>query len=277
MKSTVMKTIHNILSKVSLSSGLALMKHRVPIITTCLMGAGLLIMATFVSVEQKTLAAQPPADPAHAAHVAAGAMPSDAAKGDPALSEQLSQLQAKVAQLEAALAGNAHRPPVAATPAAGAMPGKAAPAGGTMKMMAQMDKMMSMMDKMMSMRDGAMPAGAPMASGAGAQGMGMMKDDMDEMSPMQPGQGAPAGDGMGGMGGGGSAPGVDVGMMARLDKMIDMMDMMVRMMDRTVGIMDRMSGGTSGAMSASGPPIGGASSGGGAMQPGQTAPPMGDM
>ena len=35
-----------------------------PIITTRLIGAGLLAVATFVSVEQKTLAAEPPADPA---------------------------------------------------------------------------------------------------------------------------------------------------------------------------------------------------------------------
>ena len=259
MKCTIMKTEHNILSKINLGSALAVLKNRVPIITTCLIGAGLLAVATSVSVEQKTLAAQPPADPAHAAHVAAGAMPPDAAKGDPALSQQLSQLQAKVAQLEAALARNARRPAVAAAPAAGAMPGMAAPAGGTMNMMAQMDRMMGMMEKMMSMGGGAMPAGAPMAGGAGGQGMGMMEDDMGEMGAMQPGPGAPAAANMGGMGGGASPPGVDAGMAARMDKMIGMMDMMVRMMDRTVGMMDRMTGGT----------------GGGSMQPGQGTPPMG--
>lgn len=54
------------------------MENRVPIITTLLIVVGLLAVAIFVSVEQKTLAAEPPTDPAPAAHVAAGAMPPDA-------------------------------------------------------------------------------------------------------------------------------------------------------------------------------------------------------
>jgi Spy/CpxP family protein refolding chaperone len=183
-------------------------------ITTHLIVAGLLAIATFVSVQQKTFAAPPPTDPAHAAHVASGAMPPDAAKGDPALTQQLSELQAKVAQLEAALAKSA--PPMATAPAGAAMPGMpgatasatpamgmgmdkmksggsmpgmsgaAAPAGG---MMGMMDKMMGMMDKMMSMGGGAMPAGAPAAPMSG----GGMGDDKMEMA------------GMMGMGGGGGA------------------------------------------------------------------------
>ncbi len=175
--------------------------------------------------------ATPPADPAtHAAHVAAGKMPAtpapDAAKGNPALSQDVSQLQAKIAQLEAALAKGA--PPIAAAPAGAAMPGMPAatpaaspamgmgmgkmtpgaampgmspdatvppmpgmsgaamPAGPPMNMMGMMDKMMGMMDKMMSMGGGGMPAATPMAGGGG--GMGMM--DMDMMK----------------MGGGGSMP-----------------------------------------------------------------------
>ena len=48
-------------------------KNRVPAIKTCLMVAGLLAVATFVSVKKKTLAAEPPTDPAHAAHIAAAA------------------------------------------------------------------------------------------------------------------------------------------------------------------------------------------------------------
>ena len=80
------------------------MKSRIANITTRFVGAGLLTVAAFVSVEQKTFAADPPTDPAHAAHVAAGAMPPDAAKNDPALAQQVSQLRAKVAQLETALA-----------------------------------------------------------------------------------------------------------------------------------------------------------------------------
>ena len=175
----------------------------------------------FVSADRLRAQAPSPAKPAptapavdpatHAAHVAAGKMPAtpaDAAKGDPALSQDVSQLQAKIAQLEAALAKGA--PPAgaampgmpaaapAASPAMGmgmekmkpgaAMPGMgagaapappmpgmsggAAPAGG---MMGMMDKMMGMMDKMMSMGGGApMPSGGAMPSGGG-MGMDMMK------------------------------------------------------------------------------------------------------
>ena len=46
------------------------MKTKNKIITTCLTAAGLLAVATFVSIEQKTFAQAPP-DPAHAAHLAA--------------------------------------------------------------------------------------------------------------------------------------------------------------------------------------------------------------
>src|SRR6266540_264784 len=65
---------------------------------------------------QPTTPATPPVDPAtHAAHVAAGThpAPADGTKGDPALAQQLSELRVKVAQLEAALAKNAPRPPAA--------------------------------------------------------------------------------------------------------------------------------------------------------------------
>ena len=99
------------------------MKKQNQIIAAHLIVAGLLAVATFVSVGQNNLAAQPAADPAHAAHVAAGAMPPDAATGDPARSQQLSQLKEKVAQLETALAKIS--PPMAA-PADAAMPGMSA-------------------------------------------------------------------------------------------------------------------------------------------------------
>ncbi len=147
----------------------------------------------------------------HAAHVAAGTMPAapvpDAAKGDPALTQQLAQMQAKVAQLEAALAKNAPQqttaggmpgmggPPSGAGPAMAGMGGGAMPpapaaamGGGGMAMgmdmmkmggmMGMMDKMMGMMDKMMPMGGGAMPAAAPMPAGGG---MGMMDMDMMKM------------------------------------------------------------------------------------------------
>lgn len=164
---------------------------------------------------QQATPAPPPVDPAvHAAHVAAGThpVPADAAT----LAQQLSQLQGKVAQLEAALAKNAPRPSAAAAPAAGAMPGMTAPATpmpgmsgtapaamipsggmGGMNMMGMMDKMMGMMDKMMSMGGGAMPAGAAMSGGG--MGMGMMQSEMSGTG----GGAMPAGTPAAGMSGGG--------------------------------------------------------------------------
>lgn len=152
-----------------------------------LLVAGLLTTASFAGIGRFALAAQTPPDPAHAAHVASGAMPPDAAPSGPSLAQQISQLQTKVAQLEANLAKNA--PPMSPVPAGAAMPGMpaapmpkgmsmdnskatppatmpgmAAPAAPApaMGMMGMMAQMMGMMDKMMPM---AAP-GAPMPSGA---------------------------------------------------------------------------------------------------------------
>lgn len=206
------------------------MKNRIPPINPRLIGAGLLTLTLFVTAGLKTLTAQTPYDPAHAAHVAAGTMPPDAPKGDPALAQQVSELRAKVAQLEATLSNNA---PSMAAPATGTtMPGMpaAAPAmgmgmdkmkaGGAMAnmssaaspappmagmkraappaagMMGMMSQMMGMMDKMMSM-----PGSAPMPSGGGAMpaapaagmsggGMGMEKMEMSSMMGMAPMAGA---------------------------------------------------------------------------------------
>ena len=244
------------------------------------MGAGLLAAVISLSIEQKALAVPPPvvpapvaapvppaaavpADPAHAAHVAA-----DAAKGDPALAYQLSQLQAKVSELEAALVKGA--PPKAAAPTGAAMPGMpaatpemgkgmgnmkpaaampgmsagaapapamagmsggAAPAGGgmgMMGMMGMMDKMMGMMDKMMPMGGGAMPPAAPMGGGGG---MGMM--DMDMMK-------------MGGMGGGAAMPAAPAAPMSGGGGM-GMMSMNMMEMAGMMG-MGAMSGPATGAM-----------------------------
>ena len=74
------------------------MKNRIQIVTPRRVIAGLLSVAAFMSVGQNNLVAQPAVDPAHAAHVASGAMPPDTATGDPALTQQLLQLQTKVAQ-----------------------------------------------------------------------------------------------------------------------------------------------------------------------------------
>ena len=150
----------------------------------------------------KTAAPAAAVDPAvHAAHVAAGTHPATPAPGAATADPMLSQLQAKVAQLEAALAKNA--PPMTAPAAGAAMPGMPAaapaaspamgmgkmkpgasmgagaapapamagmsgsdaPAGGAMNMpnmMGMMDKMMGMMDKMMSMEGGGMGMGMEM-------------------------------------------------------------------------------------------------------------------
>jgi Spy/CpxP family protein refolding chaperone len=71
------------------------MKNRIPIITTSLIGAGLLAVATFVSVGQNNLAAQP--DPAHAAHLAAAASQS----GGQTVEAQLAEILARLERLEA--------------------------------------------------------------------------------------------------------------------------------------------------------------------------------
>ena len=170
----------------------------------------------------KPVPTEPAVDPAthatHAAHVAAGKMPAtpaDAAKGDPALSQDVSQLQAKIAQLEAALAKGA--PPMAAAPAGAAAPG--------------------------------MPATAPTASPASpAMGMGMDKMKPGAAMPGM-GAGAPPAPPMPGMSGGAASAG---GMMGMMEKMMGMMDKMMSMGGGTPmpdGAMDmdkmKMGGGSS--------------------------------
>ena len=178
------------------------MKKQNQIITTRFMVAGLLAVAAFMSVGQNNLVAQPAADPTHAAHVAAGTMPPDATTGDPALSQQIVELQTKVAQLETALAKI--EPPMNAAPANVAMPGMpgAAPAASPARSMG-MDKMKSGA-AMPGMSAGAKPA-PPMAGMSGSAApaggmMGMMDKMMGMMDKMMPmGGGAP-------MPGGGSMP-----------------------------------------------------------------------
>lgn len=206
-----------------------------------------------------TLSAAPPANPTpnpapvdpatHAAHVAAGgshpdATPAPAAKDDSALKQQISQLQTKISQLEAALAKTAPsttsggaampgmssgtKPTSSATQGGGmnmngaqmgqtsggtSMPRMGSGAGGSMNMMGMMEKMMGMMDKMMSMGGGA-PASGAQASSGGGMGMGMMDDKME----------------MGGMGGGGMPSGGAMstggGMGMDMDDKMEMAQMM---------------------------------------------------
>lgn len=188
------------------------MTTRLPIFTASLMTA-----VIFASIEQKSFAATPAVDPAHAAHVASGAMPPDASTGDPALLQKITELQTKVSQLQTSLAASnppAVTPPMAmgmikmkpagmsgmntdaapAPPMAG-MSAPPAPTAGGMGMMGMMDKMMGMMDKMMGMGGGAMPPSTP------TPGMGMMDMDM-KMPPMGGGSmpSTPAAPMSGGMG-----------------------------------------------------------------------------
>lgn len=130
--------------------------------------------------------------------------PMPPAGADPALGQQISQLQAKVAQLEASLAKHGSPPtaaqavstmpgmPATAAPAAAPMPGMSpapVPAAGGMNMMGMMDKMMGMMDKMMPM-----DSAAPMPAGGG--GMGMDKMKMGAMPAAAPAAGMSGGGGM---------------------------------------------------------------------------------
>ena len=190
------------------------MKLKFPIFTTAIAGAGLVAGAIYANAQQPPAATSPPVDPAtHAAHVASGAMPPDAPKADPALAKQIADLQAKAAQLQAALAAGAQAEtampipippapmampmPPTAPPAMGmgkmkpaaAMPGMGATPPGMAGMMPMMEKMMGMMDKMMGM--GAAPApmagmpAAPMpAGGMGMPMMDMMMPMMDKMMGM---------------------------------------------------------------------------------------------
>ena len=120
-------------------------------------------------------------------------MPPDAAKGDPALTQQLAQMQAKVAQLEAALAKNAPQQTTA-----GAMPGMSVPPSAAGPAMAGM----SPDPAMAGMGGGAMPP-APaqaMTGGGMAMGMDMMKMGGGAMPAAAPGAPATAMSGGGGMG-----------------------------------------------------------------------------
>jgi Spy/CpxP family protein refolding chaperone len=178
------------------------MKIRIQKLTTRLTFAGFLASALLVGVTHKTLAAAPPVDPAHAAHVASGAMPPDAAKGEPALARQISELQTKVAQLEATLAK--HPSATGAAPAAAAMPGMtgaAAPAAPAMGMGKETEKMKAR-PAIPGMEASAAPAPAmagmsdPAASAPPAGGamnmMGMMSQMMGMMDKMMPMGGASA-------------------------------------------------------------------------------------
>ncbi len=169
-----------------------------------LLGSALAAATVFAAA--LPLSAQTSPDPAHAAHVATGLMPTTPATGDPNLAGQIAELRAKVAQLETTL--TAHPSPTAAASAMSAMPAPGAPPAMSMGMdkmkspaampgmaapapaappMAGMSAdtapaagMMGMMDKVMPM--GA--AAAPMPSAITPGGMGMMAMEKMEMAGM---------------------------------------------------------------------------------------------
>ena len=235
------------------------MKNRIPIITTCLVGAGLLAVATFVTVGQNNLAAQSPPDQAHAAHVAAAANQA----GGQTVEGQLSEMLARIEQLEArtqqqgpSASGNTMPMGAGNPPRIRPMPdmgmtggGKGAMGGGSAltDQMAELRAKMQRLELAMQRQSGVSPGSMPM-SGTSGQGMGTrpMPGGMAGMGGAgAPGTMTPAG-GMSGMGGGGPSPGGAMGMMGMMDKMM--------------GMMDKMMGG--GAMPG-GAPIGGASPAGG--------------
>ena len=239
------------------------MKKRVPIITTRLMIAGLLAVATFVGVEQKILAIEPPTDPAYTAHSAHVAAASQA--GGQTFDAQLAEMRARIQQMEAIIQQQPGQSPVVVAMPMGAgnlprirpMPGigsSAKPMQGKMADMnmtggrkggmgggravadqlAELRAKMQRLDAAMQQQSGSMSGAMPMS---GMPGMGSgtkpMQGKMAGMSDMgegnPPSGGAPVAmkptDGMGGMGGDASPPGGEMGMM--MNKMMVMMDKMM--------------------------------------------------
>jgi len=228
------------------------MKNRIPIITTCLIGAGLLAVATFVSVGQKSFAAQPPPDPAytaHSAHVAADA----SQPGGQTVEAQLAEILARIEQLEAnaqqqpgqssrsgAMPMGAGNPPrmkpmpgmeSGAKPMQGGMAGMGrgpALADQMAELRAKMQRLEMTMQQQSGASSGAMPMGGASGMGSGSK---PMQGGMAGMSGMgAAGAAKPAGgmSGMGGASGAASPPGGEMGMMAmKMDKMMGMMGKMM--------------------------------------------------
>ncbi|MHB8863228.1 MAG: Spy/CpxP family protein refolding chaperone [Pirellulaceae bacterium] len=262
------------------------MNNRVLIITTCLIGAGLLAVATFVSVERKTLADEPPIDPAHAAHVAAA----DSQTGGQTVDAQLAEMGARIQQLEAIIQQQPGQSPPGGTVPMGAgnpprvrpMPGlgsgaKAAPAdmagmdmtgGGKVDMAggqavadqlaelrAKMQQLEATMQQQSESTSGAMPMSGKPGMKSGTKPMQGKMADMSGMGEGNPPSGGASGAmkpaaGIGEMGGGASPPGGE-------------MDMMGMMTDRMKEMKDKMMGGMDGGAPAAGAPMGKAAPGGG--------------
>jgi hypothetical protein len=253
--------------------------NRVPIITTCLIGAGLVAVATFVSVGQNTT------DPAHASHVAAAASQA----GGQTVEAQLAEMLARIEQLEAITqqqpgpspaggampmgAGNPPRTRTMSSMGSGAKPMQGGMAGMDMtgggkgdmgggpaiadqmaELRAKMQRLEATIQQQSGSSSGAMPMSGTPGMGSGTKPMQGKMAGMSAMGARNPSSGGapgamkPAGGmgGMGGMGGGASPPGGEMGMM----------------MDKMMGMMDKMMGGMGGGAMPAGAPMGGAAPGG---------------
>ena len=242
-------------------------KKRVPIIATCLIGAGLLAVVAFVSIEQKTFATEAPIDPAHAAHVAAAASQA----GGQTVEAQLAEMLSRIQRLEAITQPQPEQSPaLGATPMEPANPARIRPMPGMGSSPKPMQGGMAGMD-MTGGGKGGTASGAPDADQLAELRAKMhrlesifQQQSRSSSGPM-PMQGGTAG--MGGMGGGASPPGGEMGMM----------------MDKMKGMMDKMMGGMGGGgMGAGNPPSGGApgamkSPGGMGGMGGGASPPGGEM
>ncbi len=278
------------------------------IITTCLTVAGLLAIATFVSVEQETLAQAPP-DPAHAAHVAAAAGQAGGHPGGQSVEAQLAEQRARIEQLEAILQQQS------APSAPGAMPmgtgnpprGRTMPGmesgakptagmagmkmggaqGGAAGGLGVAGKFAELRDKMQQLEDALhQQAGSSSAAyranpsmgnppSSGAMPMGGKSGTGAGKKPMPGGMAGMAG--MNGTAQPGATPAMGGGAMPASGgmPMMDEMAMMMGKMDNMMGMMGKMMGGMGGGA----PMAGGASGGmgGGGMGMGMMDKMMGGM
>ncbi len=275
------------------------MNNRVPIITTCLIGASLVAVATFVSVGQNTT------DPAHAAHVAADASQA----GGQSIEAQLAEMLARIEQLEAITqqqpgqspgdgvmpmgAGNPPRTrPMAGmgpgansmqggmagmsgmgagNPPSGNAPGAMKPAGrmggmgggpAVADQLADLRAKMQRLEATIQQQSGSASGAMPMSSMPGmGSGAKPMQRKMATMSGMGAGN-PPSGGAPGPMKPAGGMAGMG-GMGGSASPPGGEMGMMGMMTERMMGMMDKMMGGMGGGARPAVAPMGGAAPGAG--------------
>lgn len=184
------------------------MKHRIRIIATCLIVASLLAVTTYVSMEQKILAAELPTDPAHAAHVAAAA----SQVGGQTVDAQLADMLARIQRLESNAQQQPGQLPSAATmpmgeanpPRVNTMPGvgtDATPSHGGMPGMGMTGEGAALADQLAELRVKMQRLEATIQQQFGSTSGAMPMSDTPGMeSGAKPMQGKMAGMGGGGMG-----------------------------------------------------------------------------